>query len=714
MKKVIILFLFTFLFAFILQAQHKHPGRSSTDKHAVTTAVTSQGISKIAANIEPNKKLSKVKRLNMFDKNRLSNNNPQEFLSLLNASKSKQIQKQGRIGFSPFPAYGFDLNMLIGQLGFPLNQIEPMELAYLPSGFIPPMFISAGTTLNWGAGIIGAISSPIWGITYRGSYFLDVILDPYAALGYTPADFAFDHNTNTLYCLYLNYGADKTSRKIQSTTETDRIPAQFGFFLASFKISITAFHVTVTEIPVSGSAIPLYLGGEDPSTWDKLLFGLACDRNGTLYTVDYKNKKLFAINKQNGALNEIGNIAIDFYADWDSYGNDEFVSLEYDFANNILYLLDSYYDGVDDSDYSDLFSVNTSNGALISAGDAPGAKPDLWTISGPGFALAKQLNGVDEDYDHFMTGFQIPVTGVFLAAPNPQSEFFADETSTVKAGELYYIKWFAYNVNNRVKLEYSSDGGSTWMLIADQVWSNELDGLIESFYDLQNPNSYAWSVPTGLPNTILIKISKSSDPLMWDSNTLNITNPYNYYFNKGKLVITYPNGGEQLQGNKYYNVQWRIINGIQSGPFSLEYTTDNGHTWTKINTAPIAGISKFSWLTPPVNSNTCKVRMVNYLTKTVYDVCDNNFTISTNINAVNFPNPFNPVTKISFTLEKNAPTTLRVFNSIGQEVKILVNRPLEAGYHEFEFNANSLPSGIYFYELQSGDRREFNKMMLIK
>jgi endonuclease I len=80
----------------------------------------------------------------------------------------------------------------------------------------------------------------------------------------------------------------------------------------------------------------------------------------------------------------------------------------------------------------------------------------------------------------------------------------------------------------------------------------------------------------------------------------------------------------------------------------------------------------------------------------------------------NFPNPFNPSTIISFTLPENGFTRLNVYNSIGQEVVSLVNEKLESGYHQYNFNAADLTSGVYFYKLESGNFVKINKMLLLK
>ncbi|MBL1212408.1 MAG: T9SS type A sorting domain-containing protein [Ignavibacteriae bacterium] len=80
----------------------------------------------------------------------------------------------------------------------------------------------------------------------------------------------------------------------------------------------------------------------------------------------------------------------------------------------------------------------------------------------------------------------------------------------------------------------------------------------------------------------------------------------------------------------------------------------------------------------------------------------------------NYPNPFNPSTLISFTLPEAGYTSLIVYNSLGQEVAALVNNQLEAGSHQYNFDAKNLTSGIYFYKLELNDFIQVRKMMLLK
>ncbi|MCI0473658.1 MAG: T9SS type A sorting domain-containing protein, partial [Ignavibacteria bacterium] len=80
----------------------------------------------------------------------------------------------------------------------------------------------------------------------------------------------------------------------------------------------------------------------------------------------------------------------------------------------------------------------------------------------------------------------------------------------------------------------------------------------------------------------------------------------------------------------------------------------------------------------------------------------------------NYPNPFNPVTNIRFSLKEKGFTSLKVYNSVGQEVADLLNQELNPGTYEKSFDASFLSSGIYFYRLISGGYSETKKMNLIK
>ncbi|MCI0450112.1 MAG: S8 family peptidase [Chlorobi bacterium] len=80
----------------------------------------------------------------------------------------------------------------------------------------------------------------------------------------------------------------------------------------------------------------------------------------------------------------------------------------------------------------------------------------------------------------------------------------------------------------------------------------------------------------------------------------------------------------------------------------------------------------------------------------------------------NYPNPFNPSTIISFDVPKEGFVSLKIYNAIGQEVATLVNETIKAGSYNKTFNANNLPSGVYFYKLVTENFSDVRKMTFIK
>ncbi len=80
----------------------------------------------------------------------------------------------------------------------------------------------------------------------------------------------------------------------------------------------------------------------------------------------------------------------------------------------------------------------------------------------------------------------------------------------------------------------------------------------------------------------------------------------------------------------------------------------------------------------------------------------------------NYPNPFNPTTTISFELDKPSEITLTVFDALGRRVSELLDGQFSAGYHQIQFNAGNLSSGMYIYRLQAGNKVFTKKLTLIK
>jgi hypothetical protein len=146
------------------------------------------------------------------------------------------------------------------------------------------------------------------------------------------------------------------------------------------------------------------------------------------------------------------------------------------------------------------------------------------------------------------------------------------------------------------------------------------------------------------------------------------------------------------------------------------YTTNNGATWTSIDTIAHNALSFLSpnvgWsggITSPTSGGMYK--WIGTPTEVEHIVSvPSNFRLEQN-----YPNPFNPTTEIKFSVAEKGRATLEVFNILGQKVVTLCDDVAEAGqYYKVKFNAVNLASGMYLYKLQSGAKSEVKKLMLIR
>ena len=131
---------------------------------------------------------------------------------------------------------------------------------------------------------------------------------------------------------------------------------------------------------------------------------------------------------------------------------------------------------------------------------------------------------------------------------------------------------------------------------------------------------------------------------------------------------------------------------------------------------PIKIVNDQSWVIPSVynyNFNYAKINGIEYghvvLASDVNPRLPTKFFLSQN-----YPNPFNPITTIEFQIAEFGFVSLKVYDVLGREVANLVNEEKSAGNYEINWNAQNLPSGVYFYKLQIGSFIEIKKMVLLK
>jgi len=87
---------------------------------------------------------------------------------------------------------------------------------------------------------------------------------------------------------------------------------------------------------------------------------------------------------------------------------------------------------------------------------------------------------------------------------------------------------------------------------------------------------------------------------------------------------------------------------------------------------------------------------------------------TTTILEQNFPNPFNPVTEIRYSVPQRSYVEIKVYDILGKQVTILLNEEKPAGTYELNWYAQNFPGGVYFYQLKAGSFLDTKKMILLK
>ncbi len=188
---------------------------------------------------------------------------------------------------------------------------------------------------------------------------------------------------------------------------------------------------------------------------------------------------------------------------------------------------------------------------------------------------------------------------------------------TWEAGTSKSITWAATGTSNRYKIEYTTNGGSSWNTITNNVYNTT--GI------------YSWTVQNSPSNAAQIRVTDYYTSCMSDkSDSLFTIDPPTPTLN-----LTYPNGGQILYSGKAYNITWSSSN-LTSSLIALDYSTDSGNTWTPIVTG-VSNTGSHSWTVPNTPSTSCLVK-VKAVGTTYKDSSNAYFTIKEPFISVFYPN----------------------------------------------------------------------------
>jgi len=170
-------------------------------------------------------------------------------------------------------------------------------------------------------------------------------------------------------------------------------------------------------------------------------------------------------------------------------------------------------------------------------------------------------------------------------------------------------------------------------------------------------------------------------------------------------------------------LKWSTATETNNRGFSIERTSEQGTgNWKELGFVNGSGTTTerrtytFSDNDLPIGKYLYRLKQVDF---------DGSFTFSNAAEVLmnqpaefaldqNYPNPFNPTTNITYSLDKDGFVSLKVYNSLGQQVTELVRENEKSGMHNVTFNGSELSSGIYYYRIETGGNVSVKKMMLVK
>ena len=335
---------------------------------------------------------------------------------------------------------------------------------------------------------------------------------------------------------------------------------------------------------------------------------------------------------------------------------------------------------------------------------------------------------------------------------------------SVDANYVYFVASYMDGQYNNRLLFYTKNKSNGYVNSFDEIsnWGKCYGTVTVDGYS-HIPVYWYYSMEEGSYEPAIYRKNGTQNPYSWDQVYYNINaDPPEFINVSSASNDVHVIWKDNLGNNNGQNLRYKYDDQVPLAPQNLAVTSSqNNHpllTWPKNNepdvnyyTVERSGDGEFYWETIGQTSNTfyedqtvsyctsrCagielwyRIKAVDYYphesspSDAVVTMIDNNslHKISSNGEhqipdeyslANNFPNPFNPTTKITYALPKEGLVTIKVYDVLGNEVAELINGVKPEGFYEAEFNADNLPSGIYIYRMQAGKFTAVNKMILMR
>ena len=365
--------------------------------------------------------------------------------------------------------------------------------------------------------------------------------------------------------------------------------------------------------------------------------------------------------------------------------------------------------------------LHTTNGGTTWAEQLSGETS--W-LSGVSFTDANNGTAVGASY-----GFS-RVAGVVLRTTNGGTNWVR-QLKAIRNYALHGVSFTDANNGTVIGGRYvqrTTDGGTTWVLQSSGNYS--LYGVF--FTDANNGTAVGWDgiiirttnggttwiAQTNGTKTILRSVSFTDANNGWavgDNGTILHTT------NGGNPVPVELNSFTATASNKEIILNWTTATELNNYGFEVQRKAVGGDFATVAfvkGQGTTTQQNQYSFLDKNLDEGkySYRLKQVDFSGTFEYSKAIEVEVITVEFYSLeqNYPNPFNPSTTISYGLKEKSNVKLTLLNSLGEEITVLVNEELDKGFHKIDFNASTLASGVYFYQLKAGNFIDTKKMILLR
>ena len=313
------------------------------------------------------------------------------------------------------------------------------------------------------------------------------------------------------------------------------------------------------------------------------------------------------------------------------------------------------------------------------------------------------------------SGNQI-ISNVFVDFAQPLCEKFPDPyfvSPTPSCGSV-----FSQVINNNISFTVKAtiDSGGVYLDALGLPAGATMTPILPAFENTTVTSIFSWTPVAGQQGNHLVTFysidecgQETTCSMSFDVVLPVELNSFVSGVSENNVILNWSTSSEE--NNSGFDIERSNVNGQSSDEWSrISFIQGHGTTTTPNN---------YEFTDRDLNSGKYKYRLkqIDFNGNFKYYDLANEVVIGSPEKfelSQNYPNPFNPVTNLGFGISNLEFVSLKVYDVLGNEIKILVNEIKPAGYYEIEFDGSRLPSGIYYYKLESGSFSQVKKMMLVK